>query len=97
MDYLNCLVNKYSDRAKTIDIGRSVEGRALKVIKIGRSNGRSKPAIWVDGGIHAREWISPASVEYIVHQLVEKSNSGKLKQFVDNFDIYVLPILNPDG
>lgn len=36
------------------------------------SNGNPKnKAIWVDGGIHAREWISPASVTYILNNLVE--------------------------
>ena len=99
MDYLNCLASRYSDRAQTIDIGNSVEGRTLKVIKIGlpRSNGSAKPAIWIDGGIHAREWISPSSVEYVIYQFVENFNAPENRILVENFDIYVLPILNPDG
>ena len=99
MDYLNCLASRYSDRCQTIDIGNSVEGRALKVLKIGRprSNGQGKQAVWIDGGIHAREWISPASVEYIIHELVENFDSPENKRLVENLDIYVLPILNPDG
>lgn len=37
------------------------------------SNGNPRnKAIWVDGGIHAREWISPASVTYILNNLVEE-------------------------
>ena len=99
MDYLSCLCDKFPDRAQTIDIGKSVEGRALRVIKIGRPrpDGMAKPAIWIDGGTHAREWISPAAVEYLVNQLVQNSASIEINTLVDNFDIYVLPILNPDG
>ena len=99
MDYLECLTAKYSEMCGIIDIGNSVEGRSIKVIKISRpsSNGEMKPAIWIDGGIHAREWISPSSVEYFVYQLVEKSDLHENKMMVDNFDIYVAPILNPDG
>ena len=99
MDYLTCLAARYSDRVKVFDIGSSVEGRALKVIKIGkpRSDGSVKQAIWIDGGIHAREWISPSSVEYVIQQLVENNDASGSHNFVDNFDIYVLPILNPDG
>ena len=99
MDYLTCLATRYSDRAQVFDIGVSVEGRALKVIKIGKpsSNGSAKPAIWIDGGIHAREWISPSSVEYVIQQFVENYDASGNSNFVDNFDIYVLPILNPDG
>ena len=29
------------------------------------------PALWIDGGIHAREWISPASAMYLLMELVE--------------------------
>ena len=99
MNYLECLQQRYSDRCEIIDIGKSVEGRSIKVIKIRQpsSNGQVKPAIWIDGGIHAREWISHSSVEYFVYQLVEKLNLPENKKMVDNFDIYVAPILNPDG
>ena len=99
MDYLSCLANKYPDRAQVFDIGISVEGRALKVIKIGkpRSNGSAKPAIWIDGGIHAREWVSPATVLYFINQLVENPASAENRFVVDQFDIYVLPSANPDG
>ena len=99
MDYLECLETKYSEICEIIDIGNSVEGRSIKVIKVSRpsTNGDTKPAIWIDGGIHAREWISPSSVEYFVYQLVEKSYLKENKRMVDNFDIYVAPILNPDG
>lgn len=55
------------------------------------SNGKpNAPALWIDGGIHAREWISPAAVTYIIDYLVENS---------DNLDVdyYILPVVNPDG
>ena len=99
MDYLQCLASRYSDNCETIDIGNSTEGRPIKVIKISSPSldGSVKPAIWIDGGIHAREWISPSSVEYLVYQLVENFQLPQNKRMVDNFDIYVLPIMNPDG
>ena len=99
INYLNCLANTYTDRAQTINIGNSIENRALTVMKIGRprTDGTSKPAVWIDGGIHAREWISPSSVEYVIHELVENYREAENKNLVDNLDIYVLPISNPDG
>ena len=36
------------------------------------SNGNAgNPGVWIDGGMHAREWISPAAVTYVVNQIVE--------------------------
>ena len=99
MDYLKCLEVKYPKICKVFDIGMTIENRSIKVIKISQpsSDGGIKPAIWIDGGIHAREWISHSSVEYFVYQLVEKSDLQENKRMIDNFDIYVAPILNPDG
>ena len=99
MRYLVCLSTRFPDQAQLISIGKSVEGRELRVMKIGkpRSDGTQKPAIWIDGGIHAREWISPAATAYVVTQLLENYDSIEIKKIVDIFDIYVLPILNPDG
>jgi len=97
--YLDCLGSRYGDMVNVFDIGRSTERRPLKVIKIGRpaSDGRIKPAVWIDGGIHAREWVSPATVLYFINQLVENPASAENRFVVDQFDIYVLPSANPDG
>ncbi|XP_018306895.1 carboxypeptidase B [Mycetomoellerius zeteki] len=87
--YLDYLANTYPDVCSVQSIGNSIEGQPLKVLRI--SNGRTNaPAIWIDGGIHAREWISPAAVTYIIDYLVENSD-------VLQTDYYILPVANPDG
>ena len=45
-------------------------------------------------GIHAREWISPATATYIMRELAENKNNADL---IDFFDFYILPVANPDG
>lgn len=87
--YLDFLAETYPDVCSVMTIGHSAEGRPLKVIRI--SNGKhGVPALWIDGGIHAREWISPAAVTYIIEHLVENSESLEA-------DYYILPVVNPDG
>ncbi|GAB1860577.1 Carboxypeptidase B [Camponotus japonicus] len=87
--YLDFLAETYPDFCSVQTIGHSIEGRPLKVLRI--SNGKlNASAIWIDGGIHAREWISPASVTYIIEYLVE--NSEKLET-----DYYIMPVVNADG
>jgi len=88
--YIDCLGKMYRSRATVYNIGRSGEGRQLKVLKI--SSGPGRPALFLDGGMHAREWISPATMTYLAKQLTEKKTSLLAK-----WDVYLLPLVNPDG
>ncbi|GBM53074.1 Carboxypeptidase B [Araneus ventricosus] len=103
LDEIHKFLDEISERNRNISsiisIGKSAEGRDLKAIKIGsKSSAVSKPAIWIDGGIHAREWISPATVTYIAHSLVSEYDVNEdVKDLVDYFDWYILPVVNPDG
>ncbi|XP_031621115.1 carboxypeptidase B-like [Contarinia nasturtii] len=92
--FLDKLVEKYPNLCSLETIGYSHENRPLKVLKISNGNSGNK-AIWIDGGIHAREWISPASVTYIVNDLVENWNNQPA--YIQNVNWYVLPVHNPDG
>ncbi|CAD7091291.1 unnamed protein product [Hermetia illucens] len=92
--YLDYLAKTYPDLCSVQTIGTTHEGRALKLLKI--SNGHpANEAIWIDGGIHAREWISPAVTTYIINHLVE--NWEELPSYLKNIDWHILPVLNPDG
>lgn len=50
----------------------------------------------MEGGIHAREWISPATSTYILNQLLT-SNDSNVQHIAENFDWYFFPVINPDG
>ena len=96
-NYLEYLVNNHSDILSLEDIGKSYEGRPMKVLKICKGGCGLKPAMWIDGGIHAREWISPATVTYLIRKLLEVRYEDSFIDLVDKLDWYFLPILNPDG
>ena len=51
--------------------------------------------LYIFSGIHAREWVSPATATYIMRQLVEKYKQNS--DLVDFYDFYILPVANPDG
>ncbi|XP_065220168.1 carboxypeptidase B-like [Planococcus citri] len=91
MDYL---ASARSSQVSVHTLGESVEGRPIKMIKI--SSGKpNASAFWIDGGIHAREWIAVASVSYIINELVE--NRDSLDKELQDTDFYIVPLLNPDG
>ncbi|XP_034549793.1 carboxypeptidase O-like isoform X1 [Notolabrus celidotus] len=60
--------------------------------------GKEKKFIWMDCGIHAREWIAPAFCQWFVKEIVQSyKTSKKLEQMLQNVDIYVTPVINVDG
>jgi murein tripeptide amidase MpaA len=85
----------HSDIASVISIGKSFEGRDLNVIKISKSND-TKPIVFIDANIHAREWITSAVATYVIDSLLNEKNTN-LTSYLNDFDIYILPVLNPDG
>jgi len=59
----------------------------------GASYSPAKPIILLNGGIHAREWISPATVLYIMEQLLSEQYSHILNEV----EFRIIPTMNPDG
>ncbi|XP_046969642.1 carboxypeptidase B-like isoform X2 [Vanessa cardui] len=75
-------------------IGKSVEGRDIKMLKISNSNA-TNAAVWLDGSIHSREWITTAVVTYLADIIVR--NFQNTSSSITNKDWYIVPVLNPDG
>ena len=92
--YLDYLEQEF-DFVKTESIGKSGEGRDMRVVSVCRGGCGDKPAVWVDGGIHAREWISPATVTWMLKEVVE--NDAAHDDLTKELDWYFLPSVNPDG
>jgi len=97
--YMREIEKRYPDMAKVYTIGFTVEGRPIEMLKIGKPlTKRGKKAIWIDAGIHAREWPSSTTAIYFMEQLVTKYGKDPLiTQYVDELNWYITPLLNPDG
>jgi len=92
--FLNNLVRDSRGLAKLEVIGKSFEGMPLRVLKICGERCGDKPVIWVDGGIHGREWTSPAAVTFLAKNLIHNPRYWELRY---EFDWLIMPVLNPDG
>jgi len=78
--------------------GKSIEGRNIPLLYVNGGKNANKHKIFLLGGQHAREWIGPATVLYMANKLVtEYGTSQEVTDLVDNFDILIIPTLNPDG
>ena len=58
-----------NDHISIETMGQSLENRDINVVKIKPIHGRASPKIYIQAGIHAREWITPASALYLIHML----------------------------
>lgn len=50
---------------------------------------------YIFSGIHAREWISPAVVTYIIRELIENHDSHP--EYLQQLNFHIMPVTNPDG
>uniref|UniRef100_A0A8C3SQ78 Carboxypeptidase O n=1 Tax=Chelydra serpentina TaxID=8475 RepID=A0A8C3SQ78_CHESE len=79
-------------------LGMTYENRPVYYLKISQPSDKVKKIIWMDCGIHAREWISPAFCQWFVKEILQNYKTDpKIKSFLQNLDIYILPVLNIDG
>ncbi|TKR69521.1 hypothetical protein L596_021669 [Steinernema carpocapsae] len=91
-EYLNDLTQEHPDLVELIKIGSSHENRSLTVVKLEDKNLKTvRPALWIDAGIHATEWIAPTTALNLIDQVL------KHPEILKNVTIYVLPVVNPDG
>ena len=86
------------------------ERRRCHAFRIGKGDGRSRPAVCFIGGVHGREWGGPDILIYFAMRLLrayrdrEGFRLGKkrvspalVRRLVETMDIVVLPQVNPDG
>lgn len=87
-------LSKDYDFVSVINMGNSHNGIPIKGIKL--SKNPSNTAVFIESGIHAREWIAPATATYILNELLTSQNS-EIQSIANNFNWIIFPVVNPDG
>ncbi len=91
------------DYVRLISIGRSLEGREMYGLHLNTSatdlaSGQSgKPGIVFLGAHHAREHVSKEVPLMLAQYLVAHRGDAALQTLLANRDIWIIPIVNPDG
>jgi murein tripeptide amidase MpaA len=98
---LHAFAEEYPHLVRIESIGKSYEGRdiwLLTVTNFATGPADEKPALWVDGNIHASEVSPSAACLYLIHRLTREYGSHeKITRCLDTRAFYVCPRVNPDG
>uniref|UniRef100_A0A674PA70 Carboxypeptidase A5 n=1 Tax=Takifugu rubripes TaxID=31033 RepID=A0A674PA70_TAKRU len=95
--FQDMLVAENPSLVSKIVIGQSYQGRALNVLKFS-TGGSKRPAIWIDTGIHSREWVTQASGTWFAKKIVtDYGKDPALTAILNKMDIFLEIVTNPDG
>ena len=100
---LDNLAGKHSDIAKVEQLGKTTEGRKILALHINttpielQSGQSTKPGAVFIGNHHAREHLSIEIPLMLAQHLLAKRNDPAIQKLLETRDIWILPMLNPDG
>ncbi|KAK6065620.1 zinc carboxypeptidase [Seiridium cupressi] len=98
LQFLSDVQAAFPNNSEIVTVGQTFEKRTITGIHLWGSGGKSsKPAIYYHATVHAREWIATMVAEYILYQLVSGYSGGTTSTFLNNFDFYIIPVINADG
>ena len=97
-EFLDFLLDTYPHLTSSISIGKSFEKRDIGGIRIKNINSTSSSRFVIHAGIHAREWIGPATIMWITETLLKGySQDPIITKLLDSHVIEIIPVLNVDG
>lgn len=89
---------KYKEITELKIIGKTFENRDIYALKISKEEKDYKPTILIVGCHHAREWMSIEIPMKIIEYLLENYEKNEVvNNWIENFEIWIIPVLNPDG
>ncbi|XP_068574574.1 carboxypeptidase A1-like [Cebidichthys violaceus] len=95
--FQDMLVAENPNLVSKIVIGQSYQGRPLNVLKFS-TGGTNRPAIWIDTGIHSREWVTQPSGTWFAEKIVtDYGRDPAVTAILNKMDIFVEIVTNPDG
>ena len=91
---------RYPEISELVEVGRSHQDRPLLALKISDNPGASEdePAVFFNGSHHSEELLSTEFALDVVAGLLEGyGRDGRVTRWVDQLEIWCLPMVNPDG
>jgi extracellular matrix protein 14 len=103
--WMRLLSSLFTTHVRLVTIGKSAQGRDIPALRIGvhptnddDPETSTRKTVLITAGLHAREWISTSTANYIAYTLI--TGFGKvpsITRMLEDFDFVIIPTLNPDG
>jgi len=87
---------QYPNLVEVEQLNTTYEGRQILVVKVTNGTKGKRPVIFYEGGIHAREWITPATVTYVLSKALNDSDPDAI-QMLNQYELQIVPVVNGDG
>ncbi|XP_017576543.2 carboxypeptidase A4 [Pygocentrus nattereri] len=95
--WMDTLVAAHPNLVSKVQIGTTYENRPMYVLKFS-TGGNKRPAIWIDAGIHSREWVSTASAVWMADKMAKDYGvDPSVTSLLGQMDVYLSIVTNPDG
>jgi murein tripeptide amidase MpaA len=99
--WLDEFADEFPNLVRKSSIGQSFEGRDIWLLTVTNHDGAApgeKPAIWIDGNIHASEVTASVAIVHLLDHLTSGYGSDPdITRALDTRVFYLVPRVNPDG
>lgn len=103
-DEITSVLKKYAEEypayTELDSIGKTPEGREQWILKVtNKQTGgfEEKPALYVEGNIHAGEVTGSMTVMYLLDTILSNTDDASIKHLLSHYTLYAVPRVSPDG